>query len=105
MKTRRSPKNQEALFKNLFKHGLDRTLLAQCKEARKRLAEAHTKAQPDCRSGCPSLAYVAALDSAISQAEAPKPRWNADLNGQLRAALANAQMEIEQISNLNLKRR
>lgn len=95
MRTRRSPKNQDRLFKALFQQQLGPTI-KEAQECRTTLANLHQGLYPECDGGCPSEEYLTALDAAVRQAQAKRPRWNADLGGDLERAIQDAKVEIGQ---------
>lgn len=97
MHTRRSPNNQERLFKLLFKHPALTARIQEARECQAELASLHAALYPECDGeGCPAGVYLAALEAAIQQASATQPRWNADLAGDLERAIKDAHMEIGQ---------
>lgn len=80
-----------------FHSDVDHALLNRCKRQRIEMTAMHGHLNPLCDGGCPADVHNQAMVAAIARAEAPKPRWNADLNGDLRAALADVELEISQM--------
>lgn len=74
MRTRRSPRNQNRLFKALFKVDVNGDLLKAAKAARDELRAVHSHHYPKCREGCPTHEILGQLDRAIDQAESKAAR-------------------------------
>ena len=100
MNTRRSPRNQARLFTALFKLPSLTKTINEARECVETLTRLHDTHYPECEGGCPASSYLHALSTAIRQATAPRPRWNADLAGDLERAIKDARMEIEQFPAL-----
>lgn len=74
MRTRRSPRNQDRLFKALFKTDVNGDLLQAAIAARAELSAMHGYMYPKCDGGCPADAILQQLAQAITQAEAAAKR-------------------------------
>lgn len=111
MRTRRSPRNQQILWRALGKQGarsedFTARLVALAKQAKEELESIHHQAYPDCAGGCPAEEIIRELQEAIEQAEASPARRCYDCISYPKGGKARGECVLaEQIVNGRSKNR